>query len=609
VRRLPVAAFVALALATVAAFFVTQHLKVTTPLIAGDPIPFPGSINPVDGQVCRVRSPRGELERVNFRRMVISFYLLHRSDDVDVYIVDQDGTIVQTLSPSGVHMGVRRRREFVWNGREQNGSIAPDGTYYIRVSLIYQGRSLLIPNSAGAPEPVIVKTVPPRPRVTAVTPDVIPQNGSASATIHFTGNQSLPGRILIYRTDLAGPPHLLKTYEAPARGGRSVFNGVIGGAPAPQGTYLIGLKVTDRACNTGRFPAELPPVAGTTPGAGLTVRYLAVQPPLTPVPEGSRTTVYVDARRQTYHWVLRRAGSQKVISSGVTDAVALRLAVPRAGSALDELAVRYGTHGTAVPLVVDSAGSKPARILVVVPALTWQGLNPVDETGDGLPSTLAAGDRIELARPLVDGLPAGFGDEAALVAYLRRAGLAFDLTTDLALTQGAGPALSAFAGVVLAGDERWVPEALSAKLHAYVAGGGHALSLGIDSLRRTVQVTDTAAFDPSGPQAQDVFGARPGAVVADRGTLILAGRDALHIFTGTSGALRGYRSYQPFAPVTSGGPVASLAGASSSQPAVIGFRLGSGIVIEVGLPGFGASLASNFNARQLLGRLWAVLSR
>ncbi len=37
VSRLPVAAFVALAVATVAAFFVTQHLKVTTPLVTGRP--------------------------------------------------------------------------------------------------------------------------------------------------------------------------------------------------------------------------------------------------------------------------------------------------------------------------------------------------------------------------------------------------------------------------------------------------------------------------------------------------------------------------------------------------------------------------------------------
>ena len=34
------------------------------------------------------------------------------------------------------------RRVFVWNGREDNGSLAPDGTYYFRVGLARQGRSI-----------------------------------------------------------------------------------------------------------------------------------------------------------------------------------------------------------------------------------------------------------------------------------------------------------------------------------------------------------------------------------------------------------------------------------------------------------------------------------
>ena len=51
-RRFPVIAFAALVVATVAAFFITQHLKVTTPLIAGFPRPFPAAINPVRGTTC-----------------------------------------------------------------------------------------------------------------------------------------------------------------------------------------------------------------------------------------------------------------------------------------------------------------------------------------------------------------------------------------------------------------------------------------------------------------------------------------------------------------------------------------------------------------------------
>ncbi len=263
-RRLPVAAFVALAVATVAAFFVTQHLKVTTPLIAGTPIPFPGSINPVDGRVCRVRSPRGAEERISFKRMAISFYLLHQSDRVDVYIVDPAGTILSTLA-SDQPMRVRQRRLFYWFGREQDGSVAPDGTYYIRVSLIHQGRFILISDSAGVAEPVTVDTVSPRPRVTSVTPALIPRSG-AKVTIRYMGSLGLRGRILIYRTGFSGAPRLVKSY-ASGPGASSVWDGKIGARPAPPGAYVVALEVTDKACNTGRSP-----IADTPASASVTVR-------------------------------------------------------------------------------------------------------------------------------------------------------------------------------------------------------------------------------------------------------------------------------------------------------------------------------------------------
>src|SRR5581483_7175254 len=92
-KRGAIAAFGALIAATIAAFFVTQHLKVSTPLIAGFPHPDPGAINPY-GARCD-----GE----DRSRMRISFYLLHRSDDVEVFVVDESGAIVRTLAV-GRHM-------------------------------------------------------------------------------------------------------------------------------------------------------------------------------------------------------------------------------------------------------------------------------------------------------------------------------------------------------------------------------------------------------------------------------------------------------------------------------------------------------------------------
>jgi flagellar hook assembly protein FlgD len=606
VRRLPVAAFVTLAVATVAAFFVTQHLKVSTPLLAGFPAPHPAAINPVDGRVCK---------GLSYRTMHVSFYLLNRSDDVDVYVVDQNGTIVDTLA-SGVHMigGAHPvRRGFVWNGRTSSGAVAPDGTYYIRVSLHHQGRSVLISNNAGA-LPVTVETVAPRPRVTSMAPDLIPRGGAPGATVHYTGNRGLAGRVLVYRTDLPGAPRLVKTFPT-RRGGATTWDGTLAhGVPAPQGTYLIGLKVTDQACNTGYFPAEQPPVPGTTAHAGVTVRYLAAQPPLVPVAAGGPAIVYVDARQHGYTWALRPAGARRVLlASGRTSAFALRVPVPSATGAgaagLYELAVRYGAHRTIVPLIGAPAGAAHARVLVVLPALTWQGSNPVDDDGDGIPNTLSAGYPILLARPLVNGLPAGWGSLAGLLAVLRKDHLSYAVTTDLALLTGTGPGLAGHAGVVLAGDERWLPPALATALRSYVASGGHLLSLGIDSLRRTVSVAAGRAGNPGPAHPADLFGAHPGPLAATHGALILAGRDQLRLFAGTSGAFRGFATYEPFTSVTPPLTIASAAGTSTSASAIIGFRLGRGIVIEVGLPGFGAALAHNFDAQQILSRVWSVISR
>ncbi len=268
-RRLPVAAFVALVLATVAAFFVVQHLKVTTPLVAGTPSPFPSHIDPVNGGTCRVYTRRGAV-RVSFKRMRISFYLLHRTDDVDVYVVDQSGAIVATLA-SGRHLRIRRRSLFTWNGHEDNGRVAPDGVYYVRVALIHQGRTLLISNQSG-PEPIMVQTTPPPLRITGVSPTVIAQPGRSSVTINYTGNRGLRPRVLIYGTDRSGSARLVKSYAATARAGHTVWNGTIdGGAPAPRGVYLVGLELTDQACDTVRFPARLPPAPGSDSGARVTV--------------------------------------------------------------------------------------------------------------------------------------------------------------------------------------------------------------------------------------------------------------------------------------------------------------------------------------------------
>jgi hypothetical protein len=304
-------------------------------------------------------------------------------------------------------------------------------------------------------------------------------------------------------------------------------------------------------------------------------------------------------------------GSVRSAAGGVSPA--LRVRIPAAGAGLYELAVRSGPHRTLVPLV--AARRNPgARMLVVLPALTWQGENPVDDNHDGIPDTLARGGPVNLLRPLANGLPAGYEDEAAFLAYLDKAHLGYDLTTDLALAAGGGPPLNASRAVVFAGDERWLPANLGPRLRSYVQGGGRALSLGVDSLRRRATVTTTAqsatAQHPVGPFGTDIFGARPGSLVTNNRDFILTIKDGLGIFATTSGAFSGFRTFQPFGDLPApAGPIASAAGTSNQTPSIIGFPLGRGTVVEVGLPGFGMSLAGgNTDAQELVQRLWTVLS-
>jgi hypothetical protein len=597
--RPPLAVFGALVVATVAAFFVTQHLKVTTPIVGGLPNPKLTAFDPIGGGTCG---------GINYKRDWISFYLDSRADDVNVYIDNSAGTHIDQIA-SGVHMPLQARRKFFWNGRETDGSVAPDGFYRFRVALIHQGRSAEI----GAP--FRIDTIPPRPVVASVSPSLIP--AATGATIRFKGTEKRSGYALIYRTGVAGKPQLVKTFKVGPHSG--VWDGTIHQLPAPAGTYLVGLKFADEACNVGGFPLGPVPLTrdpppGTTPHAGVTVRYLAAEPPLAPVPAGSKALVYVDSRGRPYHWGLREAGSRKLLARGAGHGVKLNVRLPAEG--LYELALRSGVHRTVVPLIASAPMSRlPRRMLVVLPALTWQGLNPVDDDGDGLPDTLTAHVPILLDRVYANGLPAGLGGEAALLAYLRRAHLRYDLTTDVALAEGATPALKGHRGVVFAGTEQWLPASLARTLQSFVSDGGHVASIGIDSLRSIATVSQTPhgpeALRPTAPAATDLFGARLGAVAKQSHSLLtlVSPPDRLRIFSQTSGAFTGFHAYQPIESLAPPAKLVSSAGVSTATPSIAGFDLGRGVVVEIGLVGFGDSLRHDVDSQALISRLWTVLSR
>ena len=103
-----------------------------------------------------------------------------------------------------------------------------------------------------------------------------------------------------------------------------------------------------------------------------------------------------------------------------------------------------------------------ARPLVVLPALTWQGLNRVDDDADGFADRLPFSRSVGVDRPSGGGtLPRRFDAEVSpLLRWLDRERLPYDLTTDLALARHEGPALGNAPGVAFAGSELWLPDEL-----------------------------------------------------------------------------------------------------------------------------------------------------
>jgi hypothetical protein len=255
--------------ATVAAFFITQHLKVSTPLIAGFPRPVPAAINPVAGIRCY--DPQVG-KTLNYRRMTISFYLLHASDEVDVWVVDRADRVVATLARNRFMSGGGHpvRAGFQWNGRERDGRLAPDGTYFVRVHLKHQGRTVTISDSSG-PIPFRVLTAPPHPVITRVTPRVVTASRIRPIRIYYTGNETRSATVLIYRLT-PSRARLVKSFITPWHGHSALWDGLISRRPPAPGRYLIGLRVTDLACNTGEFPPDVQALGQGASASEITVR-------------------------------------------------------------------------------------------------------------------------------------------------------------------------------------------------------------------------------------------------------------------------------------------------------------------------------------------------
>jgi hypothetical protein len=212
---------VALLVGSVAAFTYTAKLKLTRPPVG---VPrFDRWLSPE----CGCPQERADL---SFR--------LRKPQRIDVEIVDADGDRVRVLAtderlPTG-------RVEYEWDGRDDSGAVVPDGPYRVRVRLLDDRRTTVIPTD------VRVDTQPPLVRGVRLP------SGSLAAGRRVT---------IRFRTNESGTPVVFVDGEEAVRGprdrrGSRPGNRRVVWTPEAAGTYQVAVAMIDRAGNIS--PASAP---------------------------------------------------------------------------------------------------------------------------------------------------------------------------------------------------------------------------------------------------------------------------------------------------------------------------------------------------------------
>jgi hypothetical protein len=598
--RLVRVVFAALVLVTAGAFVLTQVLKTEMPVV----LRF--SVAPI------YFSPNGDGVRDRAR---VGFDLSETAE-VSFSVIDMDGNEVRELADDRELAGDRRWR-FWWDGRDDDGNVVPDGTYRMRVVRRKEGRRL------DSFKEIVVDTTAPRVALRSAEPGVVdPSNGKRVAvTIRYRGPSTRGPEFRVWRTD-DGEPRIVDRFRGDERR-RGVWNGrVISGDYAVDGDYAFQARVRDRAGNEALGPPRIPSAKTALPGTGVAVRRLTLEGPGGVVAAGSLARLRVGPGARRFEWELTRLGSSKVLRQGTRrGATALRVRMPdEARSGVYVVRVRARGRGASWPLVVAGLPPKgvPAdrpRPLVVLPAISWQGVNPFDSDLDGFADTLASGGSIPADRPYAGGrLPAALVRQSEpLLGFLDRARLAYDLTTDLSLARGEGPALGNAPGIAIGGSAVWLPRGLRERLLAEVTEEGKAVAVfGGESLRRSVALTGDRLRFPSPPRPDDLFGERIRSERVDPPAPLSVEQDRLRLFATVDSLFGEFSLIERSVSLPDGARLLSAAGRDPGEPAFVGYRLGRGTVVRVGSPQWTRQLderALDVEVPRITKRIWQLLGR
>lgn len=284
-RLLTTTILVGLLVATAAAFAITEKLKLERSPIYGTLVL--SHFSPVCG------CARG--------KATIRIELRH-GDRVTVTMLDSHGRPVRVLvSDQRVSRGPT---VFRWDGRTDEGQLAPDGLYKAEVHLAGQHRTIVLPN------PIRLDTVPPAFKNVVLDRDTFSPDGDKQAdslVVHY--ELTKPSHVIAY----IGGTRFINT-QAHRSSGHFTWDGTVHGVPLRAGSYTIELGAKDLAGNST-------PVADRW-RIHVTIRFIQLASRHIVARRGMPFQIGVSTDARRYTWKL---GSRTGVASGPV----LRVRAPR----------------------------------------------------------------------------------------------------------------------------------------------------------------------------------------------------------------------------------------------------------------------------------------
>jgi hypothetical protein len=617
-RPLVRAVFAVLVVATIAAFFATQLLKSEVPLVlrfATKPAHF---------------SPNGD----GYRDDTGVGFDLSEPAEVTFSVVDAEGNEVRRIVDDRRLTGDTKHR-FRWDGADEDGNPVPEGIYRMRV--VRRDESRVIDSY----KEITVDRTPPRVRLAGAEPSVIVGGAAGQSqrvTVRYAGPANSAPEFRVFRTDDGPRPYVVRRFrgvppEGRAKTRQGTWDGRVSAGPeqtaaAPDGDYAFTVTVRDRAGNPAVAPAEIPSARVARPRTGVSVRSFTLRGPLTVVRAGRVARLEVGPVDRSFDFVLSRFGDPRPLRRGGRVGGSFRVGIPRdAVTGLHLVRVRAGRQRAVWPLTVSgraqtkaaaNRGPKPVSgvgagglPLLVLPALTWQGLNPVDDDADGFADTLRDSRAVRLDRYFASaGYPPRFAAEVApLIRWLERERLGYNLTTDISLARGEPPLIGDASGIAFGGSELWLPRPLMGRLREFVAEGGRIASFGAESFRRSVRLDGDLARDPSRARPANAFGERTALLETSLAPLGVF-EDELGLFEGLSEFIGEFREFEVSRGLAQEAEALTTAGRDPGEPAFMAFRLGDGWFLRTGSPQWSGQLeeaALSIEVPQVTKRIWRRL--